>query len=118
MQSDPMWSLAMAVNVYLVFFRRYDATRLKRLYWVYGIICYGIPFIPAMVCLLYKNQKGEIYGNATVRIPFHILTFSLTDLSALVLDRFFVGPITNLFLLCSHMGLYFSSHHYIRPGRH
>jgi len=74
MQSDPMWSLAMAVNVYLVFFRRYDASRLKKLYWVYGLLCYGIPFIPAMVCLLLKTKKkGEIYGNATV-LSFPLLT--------------------------------------------
>ncbi|PSS12318.1 hypothetical protein M430DRAFT_270156 [Amorphotheca resinae ATCC 22711] len=66
MQSDPMWSLAMAVNVYLVFFQRFDAIRLKKLYPVYGLLCYGIPFIPAMVCLLYKNGKGDIYGNATL----------------------------------------------------
>ena len=65
MQSDPMWSLAMAFNVYLVFFKRFDAVRLKRLYWIYAILCYGIPFIPAMVCLLLKS-KGDIYGNATV----------------------------------------------------
>ncbi|KAH8601525.1 hypothetical protein B0O99DRAFT_648244 [Bisporella sp. PMI_857] len=67
MQSDPMWSLAMAVNVYLVFFHRYDALRLKKLYWLYGILCYGIPFIPAMVCLLLRVKgKGQIYGNATL----------------------------------------------------
>lgn len=67
MQSDPMWSLAMAVNVYLVFFRRYDSTRLKKLYWLYGVICYGLPFIPAMVCLFLKtHKKGKIYGNATL----------------------------------------------------
>jgi len=67
MQSDPMWSLAMAVNVYLVFFRRYDASRLKKLYWVYGVLCYGLPFIPAMVCLLLKvRNKGKMYGNATL----------------------------------------------------
>jgi hypothetical protein len=67
MQSDPMWSCAMAVNVYLVFFRRYDAHRLKRLYWIYGVICYGLPFIPAMFCLFYKTKRqGKMYGNATV----------------------------------------------------
>lgn len=73
MQSDPMWSLAMAVNVYLVFFRRYDASRLKKLYWIYGLLCYGLPFIPALVCLLVrKKNKGKIYGNATVIViaPF------------------------------------------------
>jgi hypothetical protein len=57
----------MAVNVYLVFFRRYDAHRLKRLYWVYAIICYGLPFLPAIFCLFYKTKaKGKMYGNATV----------------------------------------------------
>lgn len=67
MQSDPMWSLAMAVNVYLVFFRRYDACRLRKLYWIYGLLCYGLPFIPAMFCLFLKNRReGKIYGNATV----------------------------------------------------
>ncbi|KAH8651899.1 hypothetical protein BGZ60DRAFT_473601 [Tricladium varicosporioides] len=67
MQSDPMWSCAMAINVYLVFFRRYDAGRLKKLYWYYGIICYGLPFIPAMFCLFYKTPlKGKMYGNATL----------------------------------------------------
>ncbi|KAL2065199.1 hypothetical protein VTL71DRAFT_2868 [Oculimacula yallundae] len=67
MQSDPLWSCAMAVNVYLVFFRRYDAARLKKLYWYYGIFCYGLPFIPAMFCLLYSTEeKGMMYGNATL----------------------------------------------------
>jgi hypothetical protein len=76
MQSDPMWSCAMAINVYLVFFRRYDASRLKRLYWVYGLVCYGVPFIPAMFCLFYKTKaKGELYGNATVSTHFDLFTF-------------------------------------------
>ncbi|KAK0111776.1 hypothetical protein ONS96_001045 [Cadophora gregata f. sp. sojae] len=67
MQSDPLWSCAMAVNVYLVFFNRYDATRLKKLYFYYEIICYGLPFIPAMFCLFYKTKKkGKMYGNATL----------------------------------------------------
>lgn len=58
----------MATNVYLVFFYRFDAAQLKKLYPYYALICYGIPFIPAMVCLFVKNgTKGKIYGNATVR---------------------------------------------------
>ncbi|PQE10664.1 G- coupled receptor protein [Rutstroemia sp. NJR-2017a BBW] len=67
MQSDPWWSLAMAMNVYLVFFHRFDGARLKKLYPYYGLICYGLPFIPAMVCLFVKTKKkGRIYGNATL----------------------------------------------------
>jgi hypothetical protein len=57
----------MAINVYLVFFRRYDAHMLKRLYWIYALICYGLPFIPAMFCLFYSEEKkGKMYGDATV----------------------------------------------------
>ncbi len=71
MQSDPFWSCAMAVNVFLVFFRRYDAMQLKKLHWIYALICYGLPFIPAMFCLFYSNKsKGKMYGNATVRSSF------------------------------------------------
>ncbi|KAF7877382.1 hypothetical protein EAF04_001062 [Stromatinia cepivora] len=67
MQSDPWWSLAMATNVYLVFFYRFDAAQLKKLYPYYALICYGLPFIPAMVCLFVKTKnKGRIYGNATL----------------------------------------------------
>ncbi|ESZ93378.1 hypothetical protein SBOR_6240 [Sclerotinia borealis F-4128] len=67
MQSDPWWSLAMATNVYLVFFYRFDAVQLKKLYPYYALICYGLPFIPAMVCLFVEtDKKGRIYGNATL----------------------------------------------------
>ncbi|KAA8570262.1 hypothetical protein MFRU_005g03570 [Monilinia fructicola] len=67
MQSDPWWSLAMATNVYLVFFYRFDAAQLKKLYPYYALICYGLPFVPAMVCLFVKTkEKGRIYGNATL----------------------------------------------------
>ncbi|KAB8299051.1 hypothetical protein EYC80_001178 [Monilinia laxa] len=67
MQSDPWWSLAMASNVYLVFFYRFDAAQLKKLYPYYALICYGLPFVPAMVCLFVQTkEKGRIYGNATL----------------------------------------------------
>lgn len=60
----------MAINVYLVFFYRFDAARLKKLYWLYGLICYGLPFIPAIFCLFYSSKnKGKMYGDATVSLP-------------------------------------------------
>lgn len=88
MQSDPLWSCAMAVNVYLVFFRRYDATSLKKLYWIYGLICYGLPFVPAIFCLFYRSkEKGKMYGNATVRMQARTsCNLRLTETTALVLD--------------------------------
>jgi len=64
----------MAVNVYLVFFHRFDAARLKKLYWLYALICYGLPFIPAIFCLFYISKgKGRMYGDATVSFPSHQL---------------------------------------------
>lgn len=97
MQSDPWWSLAMATNVYLVFFYRYDAAQLKKLYPYYALICYGLPFIPAMVCLFVKTKKrGRIYGNATLwcwidgswaplRIYSYYTPIWLTILAALII---------------------------------
>lgn len=65
MQSDPLWSLVAAITVFLVFFRRWGAERIKRLYWVYILFCYGFPIIAAIACLIYK-KNGSMYGNATL----------------------------------------------------
>lgn len=79
MQSDPMWGTCMAMNVYFVIFRRWDSKKLKQMFKWYILVCYGVPFIPAMFCLWYQNQKnGRVYGDATVRrLPS--LVFHLTD---------------------------------------
>lgn len=67
MQSDPMWSCAMAINVYLCIFRRWDTVQLRRMHWIYLALCYGIPFVPAIFCLFYREKtRGKMYGNATV----------------------------------------------------
>lgn len=87
MQSDPYWACAMAVNVYLVFFRRYDPVRLKRFHWVYILLCYGIPFIPAMFCLFYRDYRGRMYGNATVSVSPVSVNSHFDHRTALVLDR-------------------------------
>lgn len=106
----------MAVNVYLVFFRRYDAARLKKLYWYYGILCYGLPFIPAMFCLFYRTEeKGKMYGNATVGIPTVIL--DIANGIALVLDRQQMGSSAHLFVLRTYMGSHSHNIHHLRPCR-
>jgi hypothetical protein len=59
----------MAGNVYLAFFHHYDSESLKKLNWRYFLVCYGAPFIPALIYLFVKNSKGEkIYGGATVSL--------------------------------------------------
>ena len=67
MPADALWTLTMACNVYLAFFRKYNSHDLRRLEWVYILLCYGIPFIPALVyCFITTTERGKIYGSAVV----------------------------------------------------
>ncbi|KAJ3497495.1 hypothetical protein NLG97_g1849 [Lecanicillium saksenae] len=67
MQSDPWWSMAMAINVLLVFYFRATPDSFARWWWVYCIICYGGPFIIATTLLLAKSpNRGPVYGEATI----------------------------------------------------
>lgn len=65
--------LCLAFNVYLSFFRKYDAERLKSLEWKYIIFCYGTAFIPGFVYFFINvAPRGKIYGSATVSpLPSH-----------------------------------------------
>lgn len=66
MQSDPWWSFAMAINVYMVFFMGYNPDNFHKHLWIYCIACFGIPALPAFICLFYSPHGQKIYGNATV----------------------------------------------------
>ncbi|KAJ4138162.1 hypothetical protein NW768_001980 [Fusarium equiseti] len=67
MQSDPWWSLAMAFNVFLVFFFRASPDSFRRWWWVYCLICYGGPFAIAIALLLVRNpNRGLVFGQATI----------------------------------------------------
>jgi len=64
-----MWTLAMACNVYLTFFHKYDSSQLRRLEWKYLLICYGLPFIPAFAYFFIETkEKGKVYGSAVVSV--------------------------------------------------
>lgn len=55
----------MAVNVYLTFYHRFDAHRLRQMDWLYLVLCYGIPFTPAFIFIFIKNSEGQhIFGSA------------------------------------------------------
>lgn len=63
--ADALWNLAMAINVYMTLFRRYNAQQLKALEWRYHCMCYGGPFIIALVYIFIETpSKGKIYGPA------------------------------------------------------
>ncbi|UKZ65941.1 uncharacterized protein TrAtP1_007130 [Trichoderma atroviride] len=65
MPADVYWTLAMAINVYLTFYHKYDARALRRIEPIYLLCCYGLPFIPAFVFIFIKNREGiRIYGPA------------------------------------------------------
>ncbi|OLN93208.1 Cyclic AMP receptor-like protein A 2 [Colletotrichum chlorophyti] len=68
MQSDPWWSFAMAVNVFLVFFANANPAAFRRYLWVYCLVCFGIPSIPAFLGLFLRpdGPNDYIYGDATL----------------------------------------------------
>lgn len=67
MPADAFWTLAMAVNVYLTFYFKFDGQRLRRMEAPYLICCYGIPFVVALTFIFVSTPaKGRMYGNATL----------------------------------------------------
>ena len=67
MPADALWTLAMAVNVYLTFYFKYDAQKLRQMEIPYLVCCYGVPFIVALSYIFVSTaDKGRMYGNATL----------------------------------------------------
>lgn len=66
MQGDAYWALAMAINVYLTFYYKFDARALRKMEIPYFLCCYGIPFIPGFTFLFVSNDAGRPYGNAVL----------------------------------------------------
>ena len=57
----------MAVNVFLIVYRRYDTETLRRLEWKYMVGITAFTFIPALVFLFVSSDdKGPMYGSVTV----------------------------------------------------
>ena len=60
----------MSINVFLVFFFRASPDAFQKWWWLYCLICYGGPFVIALVLLLIRNpERGLVYGEATVSPP-------------------------------------------------
>ncbi|KAL7949284.1 putative G-protein coupled receptor protein [Trichoderma barbatum] len=61
--ADALWTLAMAINVYLTFYHKYEARDLRKIEPIYLMLCYGLPLVPATVFLFVKDREGaRIYG--------------------------------------------------------
>lgn len=67
MPADALWTFAMACNVYLTFFHKYNSEQLRHLEWKYVLCCYGLPFIPAFAYFFIRTQaRDRVYGSAIV----------------------------------------------------
>lgn len=87
MQSDPWWSFAMAVNVYMVFFFSANPNNFLRYWYAYFIVCYGIPLVPALWLLVVRDEAGRgVYGDATVHLTFPYPVVHTNGLLDMVLD--------------------------------
>jgi len=63
----------MAVNVLLVFFKGANPHTIKKWGWLYCLICYGGPFVIAIVCLFLREpNKTVVYGSAGVSQPWPV----------------------------------------------
>lgn len=62
----------MAVNVYMVFFMSFNPTTFRQYLWIYCVICFGLPAIPAFVFLFIREERGLVYGDAAVSKPHFI----------------------------------------------
>lgn len=65
--ADAFWTLTMAINVYLTFYFKFDARKLRRMEIPYLIGCYGVPLIPAFAYIFIRDRHGvRVYGDATL----------------------------------------------------
>lgn len=65
--ADVLWTTAMAFDVYLIVFHRYDAEALRKLEWKYFSVITTLVSIPAIAFLFVNTEeKGHMYGSVTV----------------------------------------------------
>ncbi|KAI1436020.1 G-protein coupled receptor [Xylaria sp. CBS 124048] len=65
--SDALWAFAMSFNVYLTFYAKFDAEKLRRMEKWYILVCYGLPFPAALSFILISSKSaGRVYGDAVL----------------------------------------------------
>ncbi|EFY84982.1 G-protein coupled receptor [Metarhizium acridum CQMa 102] len=92
MAADVGWILAMAVNVYLTVYRKFDIKRLHKMELIYLPACYGIPFIPAFTYLFVRHNGERIYGDAV------LWCWVTSELEGLRIGTFY-GPVWTMILI-------------------
>jgi hypothetical protein len=57
----------MALNVYLTFYHKFDAEKIRKMEKWYLLVCYGLPLPPALAFVFISTEtRGRIYGNANL----------------------------------------------------
>ncbi|KAE9376167.1 hypothetical protein N431DRAFT_532430 [Stipitochalara longipes BDJ] len=85
--SDVLWTLAMAIDVFLIVFYKYDTEDLHKLEVKYIAVITALVFIPAASFLfVHTKERGPMYGSVTIwcSISPHWVLFRIL---------FFYGPI-------------------------
>ncbi|TVY73299.1 Cyclic AMP receptor, partial [Lachnellula suecica] len=91
--ADVLWTTAMAINVFLIVFYRYEAADLRKLEIKYVGIITTLTFIPAFTFLFIKSpEKGPMYASVT-------LWCSVSPHYVLYRIIFFYGPVWLFFLI-------------------
>lgn len=68
-----LWTLATALNVFLVVFWQFDTWMLRRLELVYTGFITLVTFVPAFVFLFIRDEsRGPIYGDEVVSVDVNI----------------------------------------------
>ena len=69
--ADVLWTLAMAIDVFLIVFYKYDTEDLHNLEIKYITVITALVFIPAASFLfIHTPQRGPMYGSVTVSAVF------------------------------------------------
>jgi hypothetical protein len=65
--ADVLWTLAMAIDVFLIVFYKYDTEDLHKLEIKYIAIITALVFIPAASFLfVHTKERGPMFGSVTV----------------------------------------------------
>lgn len=109
MQADPWWSFAMAFNVFLVFFNNANPSKFQEYKWIYCVVCFGGPLLPAIVLVSIRDEeRGPVFGDAAVSIPDIPARWKaiLTGAQAVVLDPAQMEHCSSICVLHSHLDVY------------
>lgn len=123
MPADALWTLAMAINVYLTFYYKFDAQKLRKMELPYFVVCYGIPFVVAITYIFINHpERGRMYGDARLWCwiskgwsVWRIATF-YGPIWVVILVTFFIYVRAGAEIYAKHKQLRdFSSHHEPEP---